>query len=158
MIPILVSLWFFFGGRWICKNRAGARARTLPNEFYGVKKSQKNGIFTNTYFTTLFFEEQIGKSAKNDSNMGPKTWLNFGGGRLGALLGHLWRHSLVFNTKNKAKVLQKRRQGSKKYSKWGPRLRKNRSTWSSILEKGLTRKTRDFLIWSGNNLGDTWTP
>ena len=39
----------------------------------GPKITKKNCTFTNTYFTTLFFEEKIGKSAKNDSNMGPKT-------------------------------------------------------------------------------------
>ena len=46
------------------------------------------------------------KSWKWPSKTCPKSWVYFRVGRLGALLGHLGRRSLIFNSKNVAEELQ----------------------------------------------------
>ena len=68
----------------------------------------------NTYvFTTRSKWEKSQKPSNITSKMAPKMWGRNGGGRLGALLGHLWRPNPFFNTKSVAKVLQKWPQGCK---------------------------------------------
>ena len=50
---------------------------------------------------------------KSEPEIDPKTWVYFGGERLGTLLAHLWRSSSFFNTKSVAQKLQKWAQGNK---------------------------------------------
>ena len=92
------------------------------------KIQQKNEYISGT----RFFTWEMRKYLKHDLKMPPKTWLYFGDGRLGALLGHLWQPSPFFNTKSVAKVLQKWPQGRQsapkvlpKYPKRAPKVMTN---------------------------------
>ena len=104
MGPIFALLGYVFAGRRICEKRAGTRARTLPSKFQGVRKSAENAPLQAHVLQPLFFERQNAKICKNDPQKGSQNVVLFRGR---ALLVHLRRHSLVFNTKNEAKVLQK---------------------------------------------------
>ena len=66
-------------------------------------------------------------------------WGYFGAGRLGALLGHLWRHSVFLTPTNVDKVLQKWPQGFKIDPKSIPQevpCPQNASKLYKILQKG----------------------
>ena len=76
-LPKWYHFWSLFGtfleeGEY-AKIVLGLEREPFRASFRGSKNHKKHCTFTNTYFTTLFFEEKIGKSAKNDPNMGPKT-------------------------------------------------------------------------------------
>ena len=104
MGPNLTILLYFFAERRICEKRAGTRARTLPSKFKGFRKSAENAPLQAHVLQPLFFERQNAKICKNGPQKGSQKVTVFRGR---ALLGHLRRHSLVFNTTNEAKVLQK---------------------------------------------------
>ena len=135
----LILFLKFFAERRICEKRAGTRARTLPSKFKGGKKSAENAPLQAHVLRPLFFERQNAKICKNGPQKGSQNVTVFRGR---ALLGHLRGHSLVFNTKHEAKVLQKWRQGSKSDSKKGLKMRKSDSQRGS--RKALNKTSLDW--------------